>query len=368
MRILHAAALLRPPSGILHQMQWEQDAARELAVDWAVRVFCPAGAVPSSEIIEESPYASGRAGKGIVGKLIDWVMLRWLYFRWLKSQESTVDVFLLRYYVHDPFQLVFVIFCKKPVYFVHHTMVGYELAMPGRWRDKVRLALDQILAGVTIRAASGIVGVTDEIICYERQRASQPSKTAFLYPNGIASSAFLPALDLRDNTPEIIFVASYFMPWHGLDLLLKSMITDDTPCVLHLVGSMSEGDLAMAEKDSRIVVHGVKRKKEIADIAGRCWGGLSSFALNRNNMSEACTLKVREYLALGLPVYAGYREMLPENFPFYSSGRPDLPEIMRFFLSVRHASRQEVAGKSMKIISKKRYLSDLYENITSTHN
>ena len=36
------------------------------------------------------------------------------------------------------------------------------------------------------------------------------------------------------------------------------------------------------------------------------------------DMEEACTLKVREYLASGLPVVSGHRDSgLPADFPFY---------------------------------------------------
>ena len=367
MKVLHAAALLRPPSGIMHQMQWEQDAACELAIEWKVRMFCPADGVGPSEIVVPYQRVRADAGSSRVRKLIDWVALRWGYARWLKGQESEVDVFLLRYYVHDPFQLYFVKFCKKPVYFVHHTLEGFELAMPGGWRDRVRSVLDAILAGAAIRAASGVVGVTEEIIRYERERSSQPAKKAFLYPNGISGSKLSPVLDERSDIPEILFVASYFSPWHGLDLLLESMASDNTPCVVHLVGSMSDDELAMAEKESRVVVHGVRGKEEIMLIAARCWGGISSFAMSRNNMTEACTLKVREYLAMGLPVYAGYKEVLPSSFLFYKSGQTKVSEIVSFFASVKHVARKEVAEVSMSIVGKKKLLSDLYASIKN-HN
>jgi hypothetical protein len=36
--------------------------------------------------------------------------------------------------------------------------------------------------------------------------------------------------------------------------------------------------------------------------------GIAPLALHRKHMDEACPLKTREYLALGLPVVAGYRD------------------------------------------------------------
>ncbi len=44
-----------------------------------------------------------------------------------------------------------------------------------------------------------------------------------VYPNGILYSDGDDALvDRRGDRPEIIFVASYFFDWHGLDALFDS--------------------------------------------------------------------------------------------------------------------------------------------------
>lgn len=356
MRIIHSAALLRPPAGILNQMKWEQQAAHRLGATWTVKLFCPAGSVDIDEIIFESKYVKKYKVKNALQKLRDWVSLRWEYHRWLKAQEDLVDAYVLRYYVHDPFQLLFVKTSKKPVFFVHHTLEGPELGMSNQLPARVRAFLDWVLAGATIRASAGIIGVTKEIIQYEKIRSGELNKFSHLYPNGIIFNDLELAEDKRGSVPEIIFVASYFSSWHGLDVLLAAISAVDTNFVLHLVGDLSDIDFESAKKDSRVILHGQKDQREIKEIASTCWGGLSSFALDRKKMKEACTLKVREYLMMGLPVYAGYEEVLPADFPFFKKGKPSVIEIVEFFQSCRESSRKEIAQSASAYIDKKSLL------------
>lgn len=367
MRVLHAAALLSPPSGILNQMRWEQQAADEIGISWQVKMFCPVGLVDSEGIIQESTLVGSADLKNRLGKVFAWLKLRWEYHRWLKSQEDSVDVFVLRYYVHDPFQLIFLRSCKKPVYLVHHTLEGPELGMGGSLPARSRSLLDNVMAGLAIRSAFGIIGVTNEIIEYEKERAGQSDKRSFLYPNGILFNDRYRTKDERGDVPEILFVASHFASWHGLDLLLVGLKRNNAKCVLHVVGDVFDDDLRSARNDPRVVVHGKLSQSEIQRLAERCWGGLSCFALHRVSMEEACTLKVREYLMLGLPVYAGYREVLPYDFPFFKCGSIDITEILNFFREFRSLPRAEISGKSKGYIDKKRLLAVLYDDLRAAH-
>lgn len=367
MRILHSAALLSPPSGILNQMRWEQQVSDELGIDWQVKMFCPAGSVSSEKIIQESRSTKTGEMRSKFGKAWAWLKLRREYHRWLKSQEDKFDAFLLRYYVHDPFQLLFLKSCKKPVYLVHHTLEGPELAMSGSKRDRFRSFLDDLLAKPSIKAAYGIVGVTNEIIEYERARANQAAKLSFLYPNGIVFDPADVAIDNRKDIPELLFVASAFASWHGLDLLLAEIKKTQAKFILHLIGDVFEEDIQSAKSDSRVIIHGRKNQSEIKALAAKCWGGVSCFGLHRVNMKEACTLKVREYLMLGIPVYAGHMEVLPKDFPFFKYGDVDINKILDFFKQHRNLSRIEISKKSEQHIDKKRLLNSLYNELTSVH-
>lgn len=358
MRILHSAAFLKPSSGMLNQMRWEQEAAHTLGLDWRVRMFCPENWVEQSEIICAAKSLKSQPDQNLLSKAKGWFDLRNEYHQWLKSEEDNVDVFLLRYNVHDFLQLKFISECKKPVCLVHHTLEVPELASSGGIVSKARAGFEEVIGKHAIRRSHVTVGVTNEIIKYEKQRASQLDKPTVLYPNGIMFNHSV-LIDRRFVVPELLFVASSFVAWHGLDLLLKEMKTNKSNFVLHLVGDLMPEDLLIAANDSRIVLHGRKSHRDIQTIAESCWVGLSSFALERKGMTEACTLKVREYLMMGLPVYAGYKETFPDSFQFYQNGSLSVDKILDFARSFRNTDKMLISELSKPHIDKISALSRL---------
>lgn len=360
MRFLHAAALLRPPSGIINQMRWEHEAANELGIDWNVKLYCPHGWLDLEGFIEKARNV--KAGDPSKAKPTDWLRFRYGYYRWLLSQVDNYDAFVLRYYVHDPFQLLFARRCSKPIYFVHHTLEEPELRLPGTWPAKIRARLDELIAVPTLRAANGIIGVTQEIVDYEVARAGISNSKTFVYPNGIKFDED-PVADRRGKVPELLFVAGGFVPWHGLDLLLDSIEKSDAEFKLHLVGNVHEPNLARAHKDTRIVVHGTLSTTQIRRIAETCWIGLSSFGLHRKNMKEACTLKVREYLMMGLPVYAGHRDVAKEKNQYIFEGDPNIIQILNV-AKKNFLDRKVVSDKSLSSICKKELLLDFSNSLS----
>lgn len=366
MRVLHAAGLLNPPLGVLAQMEWERTAALECELDWQVKMFCPRGSVPESAITEFSNLIGSETFSPIE-KVRAWITFRREYYRWLLSEQRRYDVILLRYYVHDPFQISFLKKVKIPVFLVHHTLECAELALGGGVGGFVRAKAEGLLGPPAIRRATGVIGVTEEIANYEARRAGVDATLTLLSPNGILFNNTL-AGNERGEVVELLFVASNFAPWHGLDLVLDAMRRSNHQFVLHLVGNMTEEDRKAAAADTRVVNHGRLDHAAIAAIAGRCHVGLASMALFRQKMTQACTLKVREYLMLGLPVYAGYQDMLPESFAYYRNGSCSIESIIDFAVACKAASRVDVATSARPFIDKCVLLKGLYGTINGRIN
>lgn len=357
-RVLHSAALLSPPSGILNQMRWEQEAADALGLPWTAKIYCPLQSINQTDIAQFDQKISTTKIKSSFKKTLAWFQLRTNYYHWLLSQQNDFDVILLRYYVHDPFQLWFLKRCKKPVYFVHHTLEVPELALPRNFGSFLRSNLDALIAPVTLRHSDGIIGVTQEIIEYEVNRSNFKKKSTHVYPNGIIFRD-LSITDRRKNeVPELLFVAN-FAPWHGLDILLESIKESDLNFVLHLVGNVpcNLSDLTL---DPRIKLHGQLNHNQISLLSEQCWIGLSSFALSRNKMRQACPLKVREYLMLGLPVYGDYQDIFPENCSFFKQGGSDLSAILIFANYTRNLEKSQIAAMAKNFINKSTLLKNLY--------
>lgn len=367
MNILHSAISLRPVSGIVNQMNWEQEVANHLGLNWTVKIFCPNNFAKSNSCkIFHFPSLNiiKRCNDGISKNIYNWIRLRVAYYRWLKSEESKVDIFLLRHYSFDIFELLFIIKCTKPVYLVHHTLEVEELRLSKTPICRIQSLVESIVGSISIRKAFGIIGVTEEIIAYEKKRSGMKNKISFHYPNGILYTSCI-LQDRRGVIPEFIFIASHFAPWHGLDILISYIKKSKKDFILHLVGKIEENDEKKIKNESRIILHGTKTSDEIRYISEQCWVGLSSFALYRKRMNEACTLKVREYLMLGLPVYANYIEVFPKKFPYYHQGPPDIDKIIEYAYQVRNTLRDEVAECARPFIDKKEILQSLYLELVS---
>jgi glycosyltransferase involved in cell wall biosynthesis len=209
-----------------------------------------------------------------------------------------------------------------------------------------------------MRQCDLIVGVTREIADHEAARARGPIPT-LVYPNGciVTDEDYVAAEnDLRGQVPELLFVSSRFVSWRGLDRLLDDLPNCREDFVLHLVGQVGPEDHARAKDDPRIRFHGQLPAAEIRALAETAWLGLSSFALDRQNMAEACTLKVREYLKYGLPVYAGYREVFPAEVTFFRQGPARFEDILHFARQMRTIAQPSILRAAQPYIEKRNLL------------
>lgn len=363
MKVLHAGFTLNSIPGVMNQMNSEQLAAQENCLDWHTKIFCADVDSPSIEIATQSLSVASHANEKIHQRVLNWLKVRREYYDWLEEQASHYDVILLRHSLSDPIQANFIKKIKRPVFSVHHALEVPELGSPNQpIINSIRVNLERFFGKKTLHSVSGIIGVTDEILCYERARIHDHKKPGYVYPNGI----FYPekrkkySVDQRGLVPEILFVASFFANWHGLDLLLDDIAKSNSNFVLHLVGALSAKDRLRASRDPRIKIHGPLKRDDINKLSQLCWLGLSSFALNRKKMKQACTLKVREYLMNGLPVYAGYQDVFPHDFSFYKMGPPDIEKILDYARSIRNRTRWDVARQAEPFISKTELLPGLY--------
>jgi glycosyltransferase involved in cell wall biosynthesis len=363
LRILHAASLLRPSSGMLKQMLMEQDAARQLGLEWDTRMVTLSSFEHNSVISQSSDIIKTVHAPKALPKLLGWAYSRWAFYEWLLKQQARYDVFILRYYVHDPFQLSFLHRCKKPTFFVHHTLEDIELGSSKDLLSCIRAKLERIIGPFSIRKSNGVIGVTSEIVEYElyRSKSSAPKPT-YVYPNG-AVVANAKSRDRRSqNVPELLFLAN-FSPWHGLDLLIDDLKVTTNSFILHIVGDYRHRQPQGQANDSRVIYHGSLDTCSVASLCEQCWIGIAPLALHRNSMTSACPLKTREYLSHGLPVYGGFPDIFPATFPYYRVGPASINNILEFANTSRSWEKSDVASFSRPYIDKKALLDNLYHFI-----
>lgn len=363
MKILHSACLLRPSMGILKQMEEEACAVKKIDINWTVKFFVPKGQNIKSNVILEARWTNSKYLHNILYKFFAWFMIRIEYYLWLLRQKD-FDVILTRYSVHDIFQLIFLLISKSSVYLVHHTLEGPELNMNKTIIGRIRYFSEKIIGKLCIKYCYGIIGVTNEIIKYEIERGGRLNKINCLFPNGVNVTNYFEGVERpKSEIKKILFVASEFSEWHGLDLIFLDMRVNNYNFELHLVGKLLPEDYNYAVQDNRVILHGIKNRDFIEKLSTECHAALGSFALERKNMNEACTLKVREYLSLGLPVYSGHRDVFPIDFKFYVIGDPSVNSIINFSEKCSKFTRFRIINDSKKYIDKSYIVKSLFNQI-----
>lgn len=158
--------------------------------------------------------------------------------------------------------------------------------------------------GMLQRQGAGFVAVTPEIV----ERVLGDGRRSVVITNGIDLDRFTPCPPVRNPRPNLVFLGTPGTPWHGLDdvVALAGLRPQWT---VNVVGSRKND---FPDLPDNVRCHGFLSAEAYRSILESSDVGIGSLALYRNHMSQACPLKTREYLAMGLPVIAGYRDV---DFP-----------------------------------------------------
>lgn len=356
MKVLHIASLTRASAnlGVVQQMTWEQLAAREAGLDWDVELWTTEAASPGSVLRQVPRGTTGFAGR------------RCHFHRRLRAAAQEYDGIVIRHAPLDPFSLFIPERIRRKTWYVFHTKSADYLTARGKRLGKAFAWFDALFTGRAIGKSAGIIGVTDELAEYERNRLNRPSAKTMVYPNGIFLADWeAPITDKREGALKILFVASRFFEWNGLEKLMDSIANTRTEdrCELHLVGEVlphqaefiAEHDLA-----GRILVHGVLDKQAIASLMASMDLSLGAFAIDKFKMRTACTLKVRESLGAGLPVYAGHSDVGVSDMPeCYAEGPADWSAILAKAAEARNRAKEDIRRAARPEIDKVALLTGL---------
>lgn len=196
----------------------------------------------------------------------------------------------------------------------HHTDENAELRLLARspWM-LARAAAERWWTPRLLAQAAGVIGVTDEL--RQRLQASSGSTTTIVVGNGIAVDdiPFTGFHPFTGESLELVFSAARFWPWQGLDRILAGLQLHRGPLrvILHLLGDTIGFEQAINRCRSatvEVVCHGLLDGAQADAIYRRVHLGISTLALHRKGMAEACPLKSREYCARGLPFVHSYHD------------------------------------------------------------
>jgi hypothetical protein len=169
-----------------------------------------------------------------------------------------------------------------------------EFALGGR----LRATYNSLTRRLLLDRADALVFVTSEL-------ASGASFAGFrarriVISNGIDLAAY-PVLDGPSRGPlTLVFVGGGGEAWQGVDKVLE-LARRRPDWRFDLVGELNVTDVP-----PNIRLHGRVERDPLLNILATADVGLGTLALHRKSLSEASPLKLREYVAVGLPVVYGH--------------------------------------------------------------
>jgi hypothetical protein len=125
----------------------------------------------------------------------------------------------------------------------------------------------------------------------------------------------IPALPLiESHQTRLVFVGGENSRWHGVDKLVD-LANAYPEWIIDVVGYRRSG---VADKLlPNMIMHGFLNHKDYVEILKQADVAIGSMAMHRIRLNDGSTLKVREYLAYGLPVIIGYQDVdFPEGSDF----------------------------------------------------
>lgn len=242
-----------------------------------------------------------------------------------------------RYYPHNLLLNIFMFFMKNKnkIYVEVNTKYKYETKKTNLWFYISNLISENLV----YRSSQAVLPVTKDMANYVRTickncriivlgNGYDPyDNETFLNINYNELKEFI--LKGKDKI-KIIWVGNPFL-WHGLDRIISEFAKLENVC-LYLVGNKDKikrlCGSSILEK-SNIHLLGERNIEELKYLYENCDFGLGSFGLDRINIKDGASLKVREYLYYGLPVIIGHEDSQLGSCEFVHQYR-DVDGLRRF--------------------------------------
>lgn len=281
-----------------------------------------------------------------------------LYVMW---NVNRFDFIIIRRAPLDFFTPILLLFWSSKVSYICHTD---ELSLL-RNRSYVFYYIEKCIRIVFFRKLKFFVAVTREIATLNSRFLSRTCRVLLL-PNGVVE---FPKIDgPRSKSDEVVvcFVASKFYDWNGLEALLKDFEVHPFLNVkLKLAGAISASQNLAVQGIDR-VFHLDTISEDKGHFYSDCDVALGAFKLSKVGITEACTLKIREALSYGIPVYSGHRDVaFSGDEVFFKIGKPNLQEIYDFGMSMKRFSPGEIQITAKSYIDKEKIISELVSGLES---
>lgn len=362
MKILHVTTLRALSPGQRKQLHHEVMASKSAGLQWDTVAL---HTEPPQTSFEKQVPRMWRSG----------LMLRLYRWRYVIEQARNYDLVLVRTLSFDILGPFLGLFARNRVT-VHHSKEVEEVAILDRnhLSKRISIFVEKYLTPLAMRSARGLAGVASDIRDYEVERFPHLKGSAIVIPNGFHFAATQPSEDRRSaSVITFTFVCGRFTEWHGLDRLLDAVKLANPEgeklVRINLVGALNHAQKVSVQevrvRGVEIIVHGVLDQDEVRSLLASTHVAIGSLALDRQNLFIGSTLKVREYLANGIPVYATHQDTaLPPEFPFlYTDHKVSISRMVQFAESMADYSRPTVRSASEAYLDKQLILQKAVQDL-----
>jgi glycosyltransferase involved in cell wall biosynthesis len=180
-------------------------------------------------------------------------------------------------------------------------------------RNRVRAAQSWLLDKFYLGNFTKFIFVSNEISASKRFKRFKRQDNSTVISNGVD-------LDLIQeiktpaciNPREFIFLGQNGQPWHGVEQILE--LARFMPKFLFNIVGVTDKFINIPKN---VIFHGILTQNEYFPIAERCVLGIGTLNLKAKGMTEGSSLKIREYLGMGLPVFLRHTDTDFQNPPSY---------------------------------------------------
>ena len=165
------------------------------------------------------------------------------------------------------------------------------------------------------KLAKGGICVTDEISEYERKRGKGAYQT-FTVSNGISVNnlPIKPEIEYNNSVINLIMMSSTANDWHGVDRLIKGMIKykGETQIILHLIGNFTSTVKSLVKNNNlekNVIFYPKTFGDDLNQLLFRMHIGIGSLGMHRIPLKQGSVLKVKEYMAMGMPFIIAHEEV-----------------------------------------------------------
>lgn len=173
----------------------------------------------------------------------------------------------------------------------------------------------RLTRGRVLKRSRGNVYVSKELS--EEEHYRKYAKSEVVIGNGIQLDQFPSLASPVKDGIRCVFIGSPGQAWHGVDKIMQ--LAELRPeWTFDLVGIHAKDIKGLNGKiPPNIVFHGRLNKEQYEPIMRKANIAIGSLAMHRAALKEGSPLKVREYLAYGIPVILGYMDTdFPEGSPY----------------------------------------------------